>query len=142
VRLSRGRRGLWPPKPDSWGTLRLTTTGRRSGQPRQVLVGYFEDGDDFVTLAMNGWAAAEPAWWLNLQADPEATAETGSATRMVHARAAVGPERDRLWARWQEIDHDLDAYAARRAGTAVVILEPRRAAGQAVSGSDGTAPES
>lgn len=127
VRLTRGRRGLWRPKPDSWGTLRLTTTGRRSGQPRQVLVGYFEDGDNLVTLAMNGWAAAEPAWWLNLQADPKATVETREATRAVRARAAVEPERDRLWTRWTQINSDIDAYAARRPSrTAVVVLEPRR----------------
>jgi F420H(2)-dependent quinone reductase len=46
----------------------------------------------------------------------------------VHARAAVGDERARLWDRWREIDKHLDAYAARRpAETAVVVLEPRSA---------------
>ena len=41
-------------------------------------------------------------------------------------RAAQGNERERLWARWQEIDKNLDAYAARRSTeTAIVILEPR-----------------
>ncbi len=59
-----------------WGTLRLTTTGRRTGQPRHVILGYLEDGPNLVTLAMNGWDPAEPAWWLNLQANPEATMET------------------------------------------------------------------
>ena len=39
----------------------LTVTGRRSGQPRRVVVGYVEDGDNLVTMAMNGWGAAEPA---------------------------------------------------------------------------------
>src|SRR5512141_1004595 len=75
VRASRGRRGLWRPRPGKWGTLRLTTTGRRSGEPRSVIGGYFEDGPDLVTMAMNGWGAAEPAWWLNLQAHPEAVAD-------------------------------------------------------------------
>ena len=45
LRLTRGRLGLWRPKQGGWGALRLTTTGRRTGQPRQVVVGYFEDGD-------------------------------------------------------------------------------------------------
>lgn len=36
------------------------------------MIGYFEEGDDVVTMAMNGWGAPEPAWWLNLQANPEA----------------------------------------------------------------------
>ncbi len=70
LRASRGRKGLWPPRPGKWGALRLTTTGRRSGEPRSVIVGYYEDGSDLVTMAMNGWGAAEPAWWLNLQAHP------------------------------------------------------------------------
>ena len=134
VRATGGRNGLWRPKPGGWGALRLTTTGRRSGRPRQVLVGYFEDGDDLVTMAMNGWGPAEPAWWLNLQAHPDATVQTKDGVRPVHARRAQGAERDRLWAHWGELDKDLEAYAARRPGeTAVVVLEPRQvvAAGSA-----------
>jgi F420H(2)-dependent quinone reductase len=125
VRGSGGRVGLWRPKPRRWGTLRLTTTGRRSGRPRSVIVGYFQDGPNLVTLAMNGWADPEPAWWLNLQTRPDATVELGGETRAVRARAAQGAERARLWARWSDIDRQLDGYAAKRSSpTAVVILEP------------------
>ena len=78
--------------------MRLTTLGRRSGQPRVAIVGYYEDGPNLVTLAMNGWAEAEPAWWLNLQAQPETSgrAEGWSTCRSSPrrggsgARAAVG----------------------------------------------------
>ncbi|MBD3923874.1 nitroreductase family deazaflavin-dependent oxidoreductase [Nocardioides cavernae] len=126
VRMTRGRAGLWRPRQNGWGALRLTTTGRRTGQPREVVVGYVEDGDNLVTMAMNGWGAAEPGWWLNLQAHPDATAQTKDGARPVRGRRAQGPERERLWARWSEIDKDLDAYAARRPHeTAVVVLEPR-----------------
>lgn len=126
VRATRGRLGLWRPKPGRWGALWLTTTGRRTGQPRRVMVGYFEDGDDLVTMAMNGWGTAEPAWWLNLQADPDATVQTRDGARPVRAHRAEGAERARLWARWAEFDEDLESYAARRPReTAVVILEPR-----------------
>jgi deazaflavin-dependent oxidoreductase (nitroreductase family) len=125
-RLTRGRMGLWRPKPDGWGTMRLTAIGRRTGQERSVMVGYFEDGPDLVTLAMNGWGEGEPAWWLNVQADPDVRVELRGGPRLVTGRAAEGDERDRLWARWREIDKDLDGFAARRSGeTAVVILEPR-----------------
>jgi len=125
-RISRGRFGLRSDKADSWGMMHLTTVGRRSGQERSVILGYFEDGPDLVTMAMNGWAEAEPAWWLNLQAHPDATVDVPDGRRAVRGRAAVGEERDRLWARWQEIDQNLDAYAERRpTETAVVILEPR-----------------
>jgi deazaflavin-dependent oxidoreductase (nitroreductase family) len=84
------------------------------------------DGLNLVTLAMNGWASPDPAWWLNLQAQPEATVELkGEPTRRVRARAASGEERERLWARWREVGDDVDGYSTRRSGeTAVVILEP------------------
>ena len=125
-RISRGRMGLWRPKAGGWGTLRLTTVGRRTGQDRSVMVGYFVDGPDIVTMAMNGWGEGEPAWWLNLLAEPTATIEIrGEAPRQVRAREATGEERERLWDRWREIDKNLDAYATRRSGlTAVVVLEP------------------
>lgn len=124
-RVTRGRFGLWRPRPGRWGTLRLTTTGRRSGQPRAVILGYVEDGPNLVTLAMNGWGEGEPAWWLNLLADPEAGAVLSDGSLRVRGRAATGDERERLWQRWREIDEDLDAFAARRSGeTAVVVLEP------------------
>ena len=120
---------VWAPKPGRWGTLRLTTTGRRTGRPRSVIVGYFQDGPNLVTLAMNGWADPEPAWWLNLQTQPDATVELAGEARAVRARAAQGAERSRLWARWSDIDRQLDGYAAKRSSpTAVVILEPRPAA--------------
>lgn len=125
VRGSGGRVGLWSPKRDGWGAMRLTTVGRRSGKPREVVLGYCEDGPNLVTMAMNGWDAPEPAWWLNLQAHPDATVQTRRGTRPVRAHRAVGDERARLWARWGEIDKNLERYAARRpAETAVVVLEP------------------
>jgi deazaflavin-dependent oxidoreductase (nitroreductase family) len=127
VRASRGRRGLWLARPGKWGALRITTTGRRTGAPRRVILGYYEDGPNLVSMAMNGWGAAEPAWWLNLQADPHAVVElAGGIRREVLGRRAVGAERERLWQRWRELDKGLDGYAARRPQeTAVVVLEPR-----------------
>jgi deazaflavin-dependent oxidoreductase (nitroreductase family) len=125
-RVTGGRRGLWPPRPGRWGTLRLTTTGRRSGEERSVLLGYFEDGPRLVTLAMNGWSPGEPAWWLNLQANPEARVQHAGGTLDVVGRRATGEERARLWERWRAIDKGLDGFAARRpTETAVVVLEPR-----------------
>ena len=131
VRMTRGRLGLWRPKRRRWGALWLTATGRRTGQSRSVLVGYFEDGENLVTMAMNGWGAADPAWWLNLQARPDAIVRTRrGGVQQVRARRAEGAERERLWARWAAIDKDLDAYAALRpTETAVVVLEPTAAAG-------------
>jgi deazaflavin-dependent oxidoreductase (nitroreductase family) len=124
-RLTFGRVGLWRPRGDRYGTLRLTTTGRRTGRTHGVIVGYIMDGPNLTTLAMNGWADGEPAWWLNLQAHPDAIVDLGDGPRQVRARAATGEERARLWARWGEVDKGLDGYAALRSSeTAVVILEP------------------
>ena len=91
-----------------------------------MIVGYFDDGPNLVTMAMNGWGEGEPAWWLNLQAHPEARVQLFDGTRDVVAHAAAGDERAELWNRWRELDKDLDGYARRRSTeTAVVVLEPR-----------------
>ena len=128
-RFTGGRRGLAVPKPGGkFGLLRLLTVGRHSGKSRAAIVGYVEDGPNLITLAMNGWASPEPAWWLNLQARPDATVELKTGVRRVHARAATGEERERLWAKVGEHSGygDLDGFATRRPGeTAVVVLEPR-----------------
>ena len=126
--VTGGRFGLRTATADRWGMMRLRTVGRRTGEERVAILGYFEDGQNLVTMAMNGWADAEPAWWLNLQARPDTTVDLPVGSRAVHAHAANEDERPRLWARWAAFnqDEDLDAYAARRSReTAVVILSPR-----------------
>jgi len=61
-RLTRGRFGLSRPATGAkFGMMRLTTIGRRSGKTREAIIGYYPDGENLVTLAMNGWADAEPA---------------------------------------------------------------------------------
>ena len=129
-RITGGRLGVWRPKSGTrFGTMRLTTLGRRSGKPRNTMIGYYPDGPTLVTLAMNGWADADPAWWLNLQARPETTVTVPDGARAVRARAATGEERERLWGMFREYPGwgDIDALAARRSKqTAVVIFEPRQ----------------
>lgn len=129
-RATGGRFGLQrPASGERFGMLRLPTIGRRSGQRRVAIIGYFEDGSNLVTLAMNGWGKTEPAWWLNLQADPDTTVELPDGPRAVRARAAGGDERARLWTRFAEFPgwgDDLEALSALRPSeTAIVIFEPR-----------------
>ncbi len=129
-RLTGRRRGLWRAEPTRWGTIRLTTTGRRTGKPRSVILAYLEDGPNLVTMAMNGWGEGDPAWWLNLRDRPSAEVEILDEGRhvrtiAVQAREAVGEERDRIWRAYRAINDDLDAFAARRSTpTPVVVLEP------------------
>jgi deazaflavin-dependent oxidoreductase (nitroreductase family) len=107
----------------------LKTVGRRSGQERAAILGYCEDGPNLVTLAMNGWAIAEPAWWLNLKAHPDAIVELKNGSRIVRARAGEG--RGGTGAPMGKVrgysgyGNDVDAYATLRSSeTAVVVLEP------------------
>jgi deazaflavin-dependent oxidoreductase (nitroreductase family) len=123
-----GGRFLWTTASKrGWGAMRLTTIGRRSGKERSVIVGYLEDGDNLVVLAMNGWGEGHPAWWLNLEAHPDAVVRLShQEPRPVRAHAATGEERERLWQLWATVDQGLDQYAALRATvTPVVVFEPR-----------------
>ena len=127
-RITGGRFGLRTSTESRWGMLRLRTVGRKTGQERIAIVGYIEDGPNVIIPAMNGWADPEPAWWLNLQAHPDATLEMPSGRRKVTARAAVGGERARLWANFLALGSSAftDASAALRSReTAIVVLEPR-----------------
>ena len=93
-----------------------------------AILGYFEDGADLVTMAMNGWADPEPAWLLNLTAHPDAEIELPGGTRRVRVRIAAGDERTRLWAKLVALGSSAytDANAALRSReTAIVVLEPR-----------------
>ena len=69
--------------------MRLKTIGRKSGRERAAILGYYEDGPNLVTMAMNGWGEPEPAWWLNLQAHPDTIVELQDGP----ARSAAGPPR-------------------------------------------------
>jgi deazaflavin-dependent oxidoreductase (nitroreductase family) len=127
LRVTSDRVGLRPPQPGRCGMLRLNTVGRRSGEPRAVVLCYIEDEGRLVTLAMNGWDPADPAWWLNLKARPSATVDLVGSSRPVIASQASGAERDRLWTALHDYEGygDLDAFSARRGReTAVVVLTP------------------
>jgi deazaflavin-dependent oxidoreductase (nitroreductase family) len=105
----------------------LTTTGRKSGKPRTVIVAYLEDGQNLTGLAMNGWDEGHPAWWLNLEARPDALIRLPhEQPRPVRARCATGDERDRLWNRWLAIEPEDELFArSRSVETPVVVFEPQ-----------------
>jgi deazaflavin-dependent oxidoreductase (nitroreductase family) len=90
----------------------ITTIGRRSGKPRSTVVAYFHDGDSIVTTAANLGNTSDPAWALNLEANPEATVVIEGERRAMRARRAQGAERERLWARWEELQPPAKAVAA------------------------------
>jgi deazaflavin-dependent oxidoreductase (nitroreductase family) len=78
----------------------LTTTGRRSGEPRTVMVLVLPDGDDLLVAASHGGVDRDPPWWLNLQADPHAQV-TSRGERIAVVATEVGDhEHAELWARF------------------------------------------
>lgn len=103
----------------------ITTTGRRTGKPRTTVVAYFREGDATVTTAANLGNERDPAWALNLEANPRATVVIDGEARRVRARRARGAERERLWARWEQLQppaRDMAAIAGRE--IPVFVLEP------------------
>jgi len=77
----------------------LTTTGRKSGEPRTAPVFGFEEGQSVVVVPSNAGKKHYPAWYFNLRANPLAKVQLGSEIRTVRAREATNEERERLWPR-------------------------------------------
>jgi deazaflavin-dependent oxidoreductase (nitroreductase family) len=122
-RASGGWIGGWLP---GQRFLLLTTTGRRTGRERTMPLLYVPDGGRFVVVGSNGGDDRPPAWWLNLQAVPEACVQAGRERRRVRARQAHGAELADLWAR---LEQSYRYYADYRRRTSreipVVVLEPK-----------------
>ena len=105
--------------------LLLTTTGRKSGQPRTAPVVYLGDGEKMVVIGSNAGHSRTPAWSLNLKAHPGAEVEVGRERRPVRARVAAGEERADLWRRHNQQYSGFDEYEARTdRDIAVFVLEP------------------
>jgi deazaflavin-dependent oxidoreductase (nitroreductase family) len=96
--LSGGRLG-W--EADNMPVLELTTTGRKSGEPRStMLTSPVQDGDSLVVVASRGGDDNHPAWFLNLKADPAVeVALKGAPKKAMRARVVTGEERTALWER-------------------------------------------
>lgn len=121
-RASRGRIAGHVGKLD---VLLLTTTGRKTGKPRTVPLLYAPAGSGYAVVASKGGAAANPAWCVNLRANPAARVDLGGKTLPVKAREAEGEEYDRLWS---QMAQGYKGYAGYKEKTSrripVFVLEP------------------
>jgi len=103
----------------------LTTTGRRTGEPRTWPLTGLRAGDGWAVAGSNGGHDRHPAWYLNLVADPDAVVQDGRRRMAVRARITEGAERAEWYGRFEAY---LDNYTAYRSATAreipVVLLEP------------------
>lgn len=113
VPVYRATRGRLMGKVGRAPVLLLTTTGRKSGEPRTAPVVYLADGDRYVVIGSNAGNARMPAWALNLRAKPEAEVDVYGDRRRVRARVAEGEERSDLWRRMNEQYSGFDDYRAR-----------------------------
>jgi deazaflavin-dependent oxidoreductase (nitroreductase family) len=104
----------------------LTTTGRKSGKTRTSPLIYLRNGDDLVIVASKGGMSRHPAWYRNLEANPDVEVEIGSDRRAMRARRVSDDEKAELWPRLLEIYRDYDDYQARTSRSIpVVTLSPR-----------------
>ena len=124
LKVSGGRAG-WT--AGSMPVLQLTTTGRKSGQPRTVmLTSPHQDGDTIVIVASRGGDDHHPAWFLNLRDDPRVEVETKDRPkRKMSARVADAQERAALW---PVVTETYSGYAGYQEKTdreiPLVLLEP------------------
>jgi deazaflavin-dependent oxidoreductase (nitroreductase family) len=104
--------------------LLLTTTGRRSGEPRTTPLIYAEDGDRYVIVASKGGAPEHPGWYRNLEQTPEVELQVRAEVFPARARTASGEERARLWRLANEVWPHYDEYAHKTdREIPVVVLE-------------------
>jgi deazaflavin-dependent oxidoreductase (nitroreductase family) len=104
--------------------LLLTTTGRKSGEPRTSPLIYAEDGDRYVIVASKGGAPTHPGWYENLVKHPEVELQVKDEVFRARARTATGEERARLWAKANTVWPHYDEYASKTSREIpVVVLE-------------------
>ena len=105
----------------------LTTTGRKSGLPRTVLLtSPVQEGDAYVVVASRGGDDTHPAWFLNLRDNPAVQVATGNGPKQpMHARVANADERARVW---PKVTAEYKNYASYQTKTTreipLVFLEP------------------
>jgi deazaflavin-dependent oxidoreductase (nitroreductase family) len=93
---------------------------------------YFRDGADLVVIGSFGGSDMPPAWWLNLQRDPQTSVLIGRTTSRVRARAATAVEHDRLWPLVTTTHHGYARYQERTSRPIPIVMltpedaEPRR----------------
>ena len=123
--LYRASRGKIAGRVGKLGVLLLTTTGRKTGKPRTVPLLYAAAGTGYTVIGSKGGAPADPAWVVNLRANPEARIDLGGRRIAVRAREAEGEERDRLWSAMADGYKGYDGYQEKTTRRIpIFVLEP------------------
>ena len=109
-------------------TLILWTKGRRSGESRATPLIYQRFGDDYLVVASKGGAETHPAWYLNLEVDPEVEAQVMGNRFRAHARTATPQERPEMWRTMTKVWPDYDEYQTKTDREIPVVVLERRSA--------------
>jgi deazaflavin-dependent oxidoreductase (nitroreductase family) len=122
-RETNGEQGyLWNGAP----ILLLTTTGRKSGEPRTSALIFGRDGDDLLLVASQGGAPTHPNWYHNLSANPDVEVQVQGDVFRATARTANDDEKARLWSIMTDVWPNYDAYQERTdRAIPVVVLTPQ-----------------
>jgi deazaflavin-dependent oxidoreductase (nitroreductase family) len=126
IRLSGGRVRRCFLFTGGMPSLVLTTVGRKSGKSRSTPVGYLRHGDAYAVLASNAGSDRSPAWWLNLQADPNAEILADRTRFAVSAQRADTAEEEAPLGRVRSAQPRLDEYRnLTQRKIPVDLLQPR-----------------
>lgn len=107
--------------------LLVTTTGRKSGEPRTIPIIFRQVGDVYVIIASNGGSPTHPGWFLNIEADPNVEVQIKGEIFAATAREAEGEERERLWLEANAGWPKYDSYQERTSRRIPVVVIERRA---------------
>lgn len=88
----------------------LTTTGRKTGEPRVSPLIYVRDGDRVVLVASRGGSDKHPLWYLNLKAEPKVSVQIKKEVLHLQARDATEEERAEYWPKLAAVYPNLDDY--------------------------------
>ncbi|WP_337061267.1 nitroreductase family deazaflavin-dependent oxidoreductase [Kineococcus sp. G2] len=102
----------------------LFTKGRKSGEQRSHALIFRQHGDAYLVVASKGGSDAPPAWFLNLQADPDVEVQVKGERFRARARVATPEEKPRMWASMVEVWPDYEDYQRQTSREIpVVVLE-------------------
>jgi deazaflavin-dependent oxidoreductase (nitroreductase family) len=103
----------------------LTTTGRKSGQRRDTPLIYGRSGENYLVVASKGGADEPPAWFVNLEADPETEVQVKADRLKTRARVATPEEKPQMWKTMTSAWPAYDEYQTKtEREIPVVVLEP------------------
>jgi deazaflavin-dependent oxidoreductase (nitroreductase family) len=105
----------------------LTTTGRKSGEPRESPLLFLREGDRVILVASQGGRANNPMWYLNLRANPAVSFRIRDEVLQLRARDATESERADYWPKLDAMYPDFANYRSwTEREIPIVICEPAR----------------